>query len=90
MDVAILYFILKTSSLSYDQDVKPVIQKHCSQCHNANWPDKNWMDYNTAFKNRNMIKLRVKNETMPPGNFTGITKEERIIITNWIDQGGKK
>jgi uncharacterized membrane protein len=90
MDIAILYFILTTNSISYTKDVKPLIQTHCSQCHNANWPDKNWLDYDIAFKNKDKIKLRVENQTMPPGNFTGISKEERNIIVNWVKQGGKK
>jgi len=90
MDLSALFFIaIVTNSITY-QDIEPIFENRCSQCHNRNWPDKNWMDYNTAFKNRSMIKLRVKNETMPPGNATWITKEERVLIEKWVDQGGKK
>jgi len=77
-------------NLTYTKDAKPIIEKHCSQCHNANWADKNWMDYDTAFKNRDKIKLRVGNESMPPGNPTEMTKEERKVLIDWVDQGAKK
>jgi len=75
---------------TYTKDVQPIIEKRCSQCHNANWADKNWMDYDTAFKHRDMIKLRVQNESMPPGNTTEMTKEERATIIKWVDGGAKK
>jgi uncharacterized membrane protein len=75
---------------TYTKDVQPIIQSRCSQCHNASVPERNWMDYNTAFKHRSMIKLRVENKTMPPGNSTGMTEDERKTIIKWVDDGGKK
>jgi uncharacterized membrane protein len=78
------------SNLTYTTNIKSIFQNRCSQCHNSNWPDKNWMDYDTAYKNRIAIKTRVANQTMPPGNSTGLTKEERSTIVKWIDEGAKK
>ena len=82
--------LVMAANLTYTADIKPIFEKRCSQCHNANWTDKNWLDYDTAFKNKDKIKLRVGNETMPPGNQTELTKEERASIIKWVDQGAKK
>jgi len=84
------HYTASSADITYTKDVRPIIQNRCSQCHNQNWPDKNWMDYDIAFKNKDKIKLRVQNQTMPPGNSTGITKEERKTIIDWVDGGGQK
>ena len=84
----------KSSAVSngptYTKDVQPILKTHCSSCHNAGWAEKNWMDYDTALKNKDKIKLRVENQTMPPGNTTNMTAEERKVIIQWVDEGGKK
>jgi uncharacterized membrane protein len=72
------------------KDIKPILNNRCAQCHNQNWPDKNWMDYDTAFKNKDKIKLRLQNQTMPPGNNTQMTDDERKTVIKWVDDGGKK
>jgi uncharacterized membrane protein len=82
--------IVVATNLTYTTDIKPIFEKRCSQCHNANWADKNWMDYDTAYKNRDKIKLRVENQTMPPGNSTNMTKEERDKVIKWVKEGAKK
>lgn len=76
--------------ITYTKDAKPIIEKRCAQCHNKNWPDKDWTNYETAFKNKDKIKLRVANQTMPPGNNTNITKEERQALIDWANDGGQK
>jgi uncharacterized membrane protein len=81
--------ILLTSGLTY-KDVRPIFEKRCAQCHSSNWPDKNWMDYETAKKHKNHIKHRVSDQSMPPGNATGLTEEERKMIIDWVDGGGAK
>lgn len=78
------YTVIVTNSPTY-KDVKPLFEKHCAQCHNANWPSRNWLDEETAKKNALQIKARVQNRTMPPGNVTNMTKEERQKIIDWVD-----
>lgn len=78
-------FVVVTNSAPSYQDVKPIFQKHCAQCHNPTWAAKNWMDEETAKKNAPQIKIRVQNKTMPPGNFTKMTEEERQKIIDWVD-----
>lgn len=78
------------NSVSYTKDAKPIFEKRCSVCHGPNWPDKNWMDYDIAVKNKDKIKFRLENLTMPPGNSTGMTKEERVKVIKWVETGAKK
>lgn len=74
-------------SLGYKKDISPIIAIHCASCHNPTWVDKNWTDYETFKKNSAKVKIRIDNETMPPGNFTEMTRQERNTILKWIDQG---
>lgn len=78
------------STLSYQSDIKPIFIKRCAACHNENWPDKNWLNYQTAFKNRILIKQRTSIlKNMPPAGME-ITDKERKIIQQWVDQGAKE
>lgn len=65
--------------------VKPILEKRCAQCHGPSWPDKNWTNEKVAKDNAEKIKLRVENETMPPGNVTGLTPEERKKLIDWAN-----
>lgn len=72
------------------EDIKPIFEARCKMCHNANSGRGDWQDYDQAFKKRVQIKLRVKNKTMPMGNVTRMTEEERYQVIMWVDQGAKK
>lgn len=85
-----IIYIAMSDSLTYTKDTKPIFEQRCSQCHNSTWPDKNWMDYETAKKNKNAIKIKVKDQLMPPGNMTNMTTQERDIMIKWVDQGANK
>lgn len=74
-----LLFVLNSFS-----EIKPILQKHCAQCHNENWPTKNWLDESTVLVNKNNIILRLKNKSMPPGNPTNMTDKERNDIIKWL------
>jgi uncharacterized membrane protein len=78
------------ADLTYTKDIRPIFEKRCANCHSSNWPDKNWMDYETAKKNKDRIKFRVENKTMPPGNSTNMTEEERKKVIQWVKDGAKK
>jgi uncharacterized membrane protein len=82
--------VANSKEISYSKDIHPIFEERCSVCHNPGWAEKNWLDYDTAFKNKDKIKIRIKAETMPPGNITEVTKEERKTIIEWVDGGGKK
>jgi uncharacterized membrane protein len=70
--------------MSSFSEIKPTLQKHCTSCHNENWPDKNWLDEKTVLKNKDKIIQRLENKSMPPGNSTNMTDAERKKIINWL------
>ncbi|HKR03166.1 MAG TPA: urate hydroxylase PuuD [Bacteroidia bacterium] len=79
--------------------VQPVIQKHCTSCHSSRPTDDvnkiapNGIMFDTpqeVKKHADRILVRaVQTKTMPQGNKTGITEEERELIGVWIEQGAK-
>lgn len=76
--------------ITFSGNILPIFEQRCSQCHNAQaMPDRNWLDYDTAYKFRYEIKDRVYNlRTMP---MTGtMTDAEREIVKEWVDEGAKK
>ena len=87
----LLTFILLTTGPTYTKDIKPMFENHCATCHNTNWPDKNWLDYNTTKLNKDKIMRRVVViKDMPLNNLTHMTDAERDIIKQWIDEGCNK
>lgn len=81
--------VITMTIVTYNQ-IKPILLKHCSSCHNENWSDKNWLNEKVAKENATKIKQRVWiTKEMPPGNFTGMQENERELIKNWVDGGAK-
>jgi uncharacterized membrane protein len=75
-------------ALSFAKDILHIIEARCSRCHNESASIPNWLDYEVIFPKREKVRLRAfENESMPPGNVTGITAEERLKIATWVDQG---
>lgn len=90
LDQILLFVIVSATSpnLTYDKNIKSIFEKRCAACHNVNWPDKNWLVYENAFRDRVKIKNRVwEVRNMPIGP---IDEEERRKIKDWIDQGAKR
>lgn len=76
------------NTLTYSINILPIIKNRCAMCHNSGTPDRNWLDYNTTYKKRASIKLRLENRTMPIG-ITMLDSERQMMI-NWVNQGAKK
>lgn len=74
--------------ITYSKDILPIIKTRCAMCHNSGTPDRNWLDYNVAYKKRVNIKLRLENRTMPIG-ITMLDSERKLMI-DWVKQGAKK
>ena len=83
---------------SFDE-ANAVIQARCVQCHSANPTDDQWpaapngVMYDTpeqiqAMSDKIMTRA-VRTKTMPQGNKTGMTEEERTILKRWILQGAQ-
>ena len=83
---------------SFDE-ANTVIQARCVQCHSASPTDPQWATapngvmYDTpeqiqAMADKIMTRA-VRTKTMPQGNTTGMTEEERTVLKRWILQGAK-
>jgi uncharacterized membrane protein len=78
-------------------DANAVVQRRCVQCHSANPTDDvyvvapNGVMYDTPeqikAKTSMIMERAVRTHTMPLGNKTGMTDEERTILKRWILQG---
>ncbi|PIQ27779.1 hypothetical protein COW36_07665 [bacterium (Candidatus Blackallbacteria) CG17_big_fil_post_rev_8_21_14_2_50_48_46] len=81
------------------EQVQTILQTRCVTCHSAHPTDEVFktaplgamFDSPAQIKGyADKIKARaVDAETMPLGNKTGMTKEERLVLRQWIDQGAK-
>ncbi len=87
---------------TYLRDILPIIMRRCSRCHNEQARFVyNWLDYETAYKDRDEIARRVWDswkgiyfkESMPIANSPealAITPEERAEIRRWVLEGGPR
>ncbi len=87
---------------TYLRDVQPIFMGHCSRCHNQQAQFVyDWLDYETAFRDRWEIKRRVWDswkgtyykENMPVQNspeWLSISEEDRVKIKNWVLAGGPR
>ena len=80
-------------------EVQNIIKYRCGVCHTKN-PTFEGFDspplgiiFDTPqdiIKHVEKIKSQsIDSDVMPPGNLSGITNKERLIISNWINQGSK-
>jgi hypothetical protein len=70
------------------QDILPIIKKNCAMCHNSSVPERNWLDYKTAFKKRESIKKRLQDKTMPIGVV--MLESDRQLMIDWVNMGARK
>ena len=78
-------------------EVQTLVQQHCVSCHSATPTDESFdvAPKNVMFDTPVQIKAMaqkikataVTTDTMPLGNMTEMTDEERILLGQWIDQG---
>lgn len=86
--VVSLLFVMTANSneITYNQNVKPIFQKYCLECHPGT------LQYETAvkYKDKILVKL-VKLRQMPP-KYVGTrpTDAEIELIKQWILNGTKK
>ena len=80
-------------------DADAIIQRRCVQCHSADPTDDvnhiapNGVKLDTPEEIKAMasriMERTVRTHTMPQGNKTGMTEEERTVLKRWILQGAK-
>lgn len=85
--IVFLILTTKAQAISFEKDIKPIFKNKCSACHNENWPEKNWTNYETAATNSNKIMKVLLNQSMPPLTITKLNEVERLAIYVWIKQG---
>lgn len=81
------------------QEVQPIIESRCVQCHSANPSDDVWKaaPNGVMFDTPEQIQIMadkimtraVRSKSMPQGNKTNMTDEERKVLKRWILQGAK-
>ncbi len=87
---------INTSPVAF-AEVQPIFSKRCESCHSSHPTDDvqktapNGIAFDTPeqiVKQKERIMFRVvQTKTMPQGNKTGITDDERELIGRWITQG---
>jgi uncharacterized membrane protein len=80
-------------------EVRHVIDRRCGSCHSVQQSDRTFgaapggVTFDTPEQIiRYTARIReraVTTRTMPPGNKTGITEEERALLGRWIEQGAR-
>lgn len=73
-------------TFSFIEDIEPIFQQRCSLCHPGGAPG-NWDDYGDASGRAHLIADRVSSGSMPPGNLTDMTDEEREMVLTWVEEG---
>ncbi len=92
------YDTANTKQVAFDE-VEEIFTQRCVQCHSSNPTDDQWQsapngvvfDLPSQIQNmKDKIMLRVvQTNSMPQGNKTNMTQEERDTIRDWIIQGAK-
>ena len=74
-----------SSEASSFADVKSVLERRCVACHAQNPPPKGVKldDEQRIRAYAALIRQSVRARAMPPGNLTGMTDEERLLIERW-------
>ena len=82
--------IILLSSITYTKDIRPIIDKKCSQCHQY-MGDKDWTNYDNVKAKCSLFKERLYiKKDMPPGNVTNVTDDERELFKNFVDNSCPK
>jgi uncharacterized membrane protein len=80
-------------------EVKDIVSARCTVCHAAEpaWEGLHWPPKGVVFETSEDIQLNAKfiflhsglSKSMPPGNLSGITENEREIIRKWYRSAKK-
>jgi uncharacterized membrane protein len=79
------------------KDVDSILKERCTTCHSSNptYPDIDAAPLGVKFDSAQLVvnfsqkikAMAIDSDTMPPGNVTNITDQERKIIKSWIEAG---
>ena len=84
---------LKAASAGFEQQIRPILHKHCLRCHNADDPQSGVrVDQLTAIpEDRHLallkgIQRQVDDGAMPPEDQLALSAVEKQTLVNWIDR----
>lgn len=73
------------ATITFSQNVKPIIDNNCLQCHGSGGNFPNLTTYNGVSANAAIVKAETSSRRMPQGN--SLTKDEISAISCWVDAG---
>jgi uncharacterized membrane protein len=79
---------------TYTYDVKPILEKHCTECHDYNGHDPDLTSYpfySEKLPDQKSIVEKMLEKTsvqkMPPGNRPKLNQDQMAVIQRWMDDG---
>jgi hypothetical protein len=78
------------TGVSWSSEVQSIITNNCatSGCHNGN-QSPNLSSLSGVQNNKDQVKSRTANNSMPPSGRTPLTAEQKAKIACWVDDGAK-
>ena len=76
------------SGITYISTIQPLFQNRCAMCHGSSAGALNWLVYSNVIQHKDAIYQKVVvDKTMPLGNATHMTDDERATVGQWIQAG---
>ncbi|MEN9573918.1 MAG: hypothetical protein RL514_1773 [Verrucomicrobiota bacterium] len=85
------------SAASFAKDIRPVLEAHCSKCHNAE-KRKGGVDFSSVADESSIARQRkmwraaltqVGSREMPPEGEKALSPEQRELLLNWLNSAAK-
>jgi uncharacterized membrane protein len=65
--------------------VRPILERRCATtCHDSKLGDKNWLEESNVLKYKLQMIQKLEDRSMPPGNATNMTDQERSTLIQWL------
>jgi uncharacterized membrane protein len=73
------------ATITFSQNVKPIIDNNCIQCHGSGGRSPNLTTYDGVSANAAIVKAETTSKRMPQGS--SLTIDEITAISCWVDAG---
>lgn len=83
---------LNNEEVSYNDDVKPIVETVCTGCHNAGFGDRNWLVFSNFQNHASEVRRRITLPSDHPDHMPrsgSLTSEQIQTIICWVDQGAQ-
>jgi SprB repeat len=80
----------ENTGISYSGQIKPIFEAACNfaGCHGAGTSARDWNNFSNVSTQKNAIKTRTGNRSMPIGSGPSLTQTQIDLIACWVDDGG--